>query len=105
MPFLQSSSRPLHFSTESVEVSLHLVPPPAAHTIVPSLHASLSVPSHGAPRPKPSSTWPSQSLSLLSQISGESIGPSLHADAVVPVHCHVPSAQVSASVPSHGMPT
>src|SRR5690349_3145487 len=80
MPFLQSSSSPLHSSMLSPVASLHFVPPPGAHTIVPSLHASLSGPSHGAPRLKPSSTWPSQSLSLPSQISGESIGPSLHAD-------------------------
>src|SRR5262245_44156009 len=55
IPFLQSSSTALQSSTLFDVASLHVVPPAPLQTIMPSLHASVSAPSHGVPTPKPSS--------------------------------------------------
>src|SRR5687768_17120989 len=105
MPFLQSSSSPLHASALLAEVSEHFVAPAALHTIVPSEQASVSAPSHATPSPNPSSIAPSQSLSIESQTSADEPGMSVHRVADGPSHTTMPSLHVSISSPSHAEPT
>jgi hypothetical protein len=87
----QSSSRPLHVSTASPVVSEHPVAVAEAHSITPSVHESASGPSHGTPRPNPSSVLVSQLSSRPLQLSGR-LQSAPHEHAVSPLS-HVPSPQ------------
>ena len=103
---LQSLSSPSHVSaTESIESS-H-VSSPATHTMKPPSQRSSSSPSQMLPRlcsSAPSGVDGSQSLSIPSHSSTLGSEVSAHR-RVPPSQVHSPSAQRSASSPSHAVPT
>src|SRR5262245_36127473 len=105
----QSLSRPSQISVDGLTLRLHTMLPPE-HAVVPAAHTPCWPVEHARPPPGlPSSTWPLQLLSRLSQTSD--VGPWLRLHtieppehAVVPA-AHWPSWPVEHARPPPGLPS
>src|SRR5438876_758497 len=99
----QSSSALLHTSAPGLTPPSHTLAPPMLQAVVPvRKQAPLSPLSHAAPRAKPLSVTPSQSLSTPSQSSGTGVTAPTQRIAVTPptvVHWLPPSLHRPAHTP------